>query len=60
MKAKSMPQSTNSDRAISELELAHNLIIKAWFDHWNSQEQLRIDASFEKANRQPTPQRKAS
>jgi hypothetical protein len=37
------------DSGIDRLMIAHNEIINAWFEHWNSREISRIELAFEKS-----------
>ena len=41
---------THVDSGIDRLMIAHNEIINAWFEHWNSREVSRIDLAFEKSS----------
>jgi hypothetical protein len=46
---KTSNQSREADSATHKLMIAHNEIIAAWFEHWNLQEQSRIDLAFKKS-----------
>ena len=39
----------HGDSGVDKLMIAHNEIINAWFEHWNSREISRINLAFEKS-----------
>jgi hypothetical protein len=39
-------EAESRDKAMDDLLLAHNAILKTWFTHWAVQHQARVDSAF--------------
>ncbi len=40
-------EAESRDKAMDDLLLAHNAILKAWFAHWAAEHQARVDSAFD-------------
>ena len=40
-------EAESRDKAMDELLLAHNRILKTWFTHWAAEHQARVDSAFD-------------